>query len=133
MIVICEGRGAVYISGIRLSDMEYISNPLNLTDGEDTEIDFFFLVLAGSGRNILTRISREIGVKLEKSARARGSSISEYSPADILRSAEYKEVISKYFTNEGRDEIRRLICYPCLLYTSPSPRDRQKSRMPSSA
>ena len=25
------------------------------------------------------------------------------------------------------------MCYPCLLYTSPSPRDRQKSRMPSSA
>ena len=24
-------------------------------------------------------------------------------------------------------------CYGCLLYTSPSPRDRQKSRMPSSA
>ena len=28
-----------------------------------------------------------------------------------------------YFTNPS----------PCLLYTSPSPRDRQKSRMPSSA
>ena len=26
-----------------------------------------------------------------------------------------------------------LLCLPCLLYTSPSPRDRQKSRMPSSA
>eukprot|EP01015_Nassula_variabilis_P032349 TRINITY_DN751_c0_g1_i4.p2 TRINITY_DN751_c0_g1~~TRINITY_DN751_c0_g1_i4.p2 ORF type:complete len:132 (+),score=31.43 TRINITY_DN751_c0_g1_i4:124-519(+) len=26
-----------------------------------------------------------------------------------------------------------LIAYSCLLYTSPSPRDRQKSRMPSSA
>ena len=26
-----------------------------------------------------------------------------------------------------------LIIYICLLYTSPSPRDRQKSRMPSSA
>ena len=26
-----------------------------------------------------------------------------------------------------------LITYSCLLYTSPSPRDRQKSRMPSSA
>src|SRR5678809_315841 len=24
-------------------------------------------------------------------------------------------------------------CFSCLLYTSPSPRDRQKSRMPSSA
>ena len=28
--------------------------------------------------------------------------------------------------------IRELMC-TCLLYTSPSPRDRQKSRMPSSA
>ena len=27
----------------------------------------------------------------------------------------------------------RLATLPCLLYTSPSPRDRQKSRMPSSA
>ena len=26
-----------------------------------------------------------------------------------------------------------LVILPCLLYTSPSPRDRQKSRMPSSA
>ena len=25
------------------------------------------------------------------------------------------------------------VLLPCLLYTSPSPRDRQKSRMPSSA
>ena len=29
--------------------------------------------------------------------------------------------------------IRIYLCYFCLLYTSPSPRDRQKSRMPSSA
>ena len=27
----------------------------------------------------------------------------------------------------------KLLVPPCLLYTSPSPRDRQKSRMPSSA
>ena len=32
----------------------------------------------------------------------------------------------------GIDGIR-MDTYPCLLYTSPSPRDRQKSRMPSSA
>ena len=36
------------------------------------------------------------------------------------------------------DMITNLTCpkcesYVCLLYTSPSPRDRQKSRMPSSA
>ena len=31
------------------------------------------------------------------------------------------------------DLIRRNLPWTCLLYTSPSPRDRQKSRMPSSA
>ena len=33
------------------------------------------------------------------------------------------------------EEMRKLeeLTRPCLLYTSPSPRDRQKSRMPSSA
>ena len=30
-------------------------------------------------------------------------------------------------------EVGDIITYTCLLYTSPSPRDRQKSRMPSSA
>ena len=30
-------------------------------------------------------------------------------------------------------EGRKYKAYSCLLYTSPSPRDRQKSRMPSSA
>ena len=32
-----------------------------------------------------------------------------------------------------RRSIERVKAFPCLLYTSPSPRDRQKSRMPSSA
>ena len=36
-----------------------------------------------------------------------------------------------YPGNVLRSYIRRV--YDCLLYTSPSPRDRQKSRMPSSA
>ena len=34
---------------------------------------------------------------------------------------------------ERIDKLRKDLSYPCLLYTSPSPRDRQKSRMPSSA
>ena len=33
--------------------------------------------------------------------------------------------------NISKNEIDTI--YACLLYTSPSPRDRQKSRMPSSA
>ena len=39
-----------------------------------------------------------------------------------------------YFKSESRiDYFRRTSFTTCLLYTSPSPRDRQKSRMPSSA
>ena len=33
----------------------------------------------------------------------------------------------------GQDSVPKYDYNPCLLYTSPSPRDRQKSRMPSSA
>ena len=33
----------------------------------------------------------------------------------------------------GDKDVKNIMAYPCLLYTSPSPRDRQKSRMPSSA
>ena len=35
--------------------------------------------------------------------------------------------------NGGRYTKKEIVNIICLLYTSPSPRDRQKSRMPSSA
>ena len=45
----------------------------------------------------------------------------------------YNTVTSELF--DGKKGIKIIPCYykNCLLYTSPSPRDRQKSRMPSSA
>ena len=45
----------------------------------------------------------------------------------------YEKIAEKY--NTIPEEVRRemQIAIDCLLYTSPSPRDRQKSRMPSSA
>ena len=40
----------------------------------------------------------------------------------------------KYVKSGGKvDAIKSKYSLTCLLYTSPSPRDRQKSRMPSSA
>ena len=36
-------------------------------------------------------------------------------------------------SHQGITPLIRLVSDSCLLYTSPSPRDRQKSRMPSSA
>ena len=48
-----------------------------------------------------------------------------------------QRVYSNYETGKREIPLRHLIVladyYHCLLYTSPSPRDRQKSRMPSSA
>ena len=39
-----------------------------------------------------------------------------------------RSLVKKYL-----NENKFLVTTACLLYTSPSPRDRQKSRMPSSA
>ena len=42
---------------------------------------------------------------------------------------------SRYGNKDGRNkkDLMKVIHYACLLYTSPSPRDRTRSRMPSSA
>ena len=49
-------------------------------------------------------------------------------------STDYDVQVNFCLNYGGRDEILRAAkLYACLLYTSPSPRDRQKSRMPSSA
>ena len=49
---------------------------------------------------------------------------------DPQETREWLDSLESVLTVEGRPRAHYLIC---LLYTSPSPRDRQKSRMPSSA
>ena len=41
-------------------------------------------------------------------------------------------VTSSHFSGKSKIEQHKMV-YNCLLYTSPSPRDRTRSRMPSSA
>ena len=43
------------------------------------------------------------------------------------------EAVGSVLTNKYAEGYPGRRYYGCLLYTSPSPRDRQKSRMPSSA
>ena len=57
-----------------------------------------------------------------------GTSISFGTPV-TFESAETSWLSSAYDANSGKT----VIAYTCLLYTSPSPRDRTRSRMPSSA
>ena len=41
--------------------------------------------------------------------------------------------VQEYDPYRSREHIERTVRYNCLLYTSPSPRDKRQSRMPSSA
>ena len=46
--------------------------------------------------------------------------------ADLTDAKQSEDLFDSIISKEGKIDV-------CLLYTSPSPRDRQKSRMPSSA
>ena len=50
----------------------------------------------------------------------------------LIRALKEEERFSTAHIYQSTLNALRLFCN-CLLYTSPSPRDRQKSRMPSSA
>ena len=54
--------------------------------------------------------------------------VSNVFVADIDEAKNHYDVRSQYTTEMGN-----ALAYTCLLYTSPSPRDRTRSRMPSSA
>ena len=65
--------------------------------------------------------------------------VSKDSSADEIKKA-YRKLALKFHPdkNPGNEQAEKNFkeaaeAYSCLLYTSPSPRDRQKSRMPSSA
>ena len=44
-----------------------------------------------------------------------------------------KEVMKNAYEKRTRREVIYAFAFACLLYTSPSPRDKRQSRMPSSA
>ena len=71
---------------------------------------------------------------------ARGNKITAFGDEDLLEEFDKRmEMLFSHFTaynNLDENMIERILTSDskdCLLYTSPSPRDRQKSRMPSSA
>ena len=73
------------------------------------------------------------GPELRESDAKVGDALAAYLEAEdasattqLLRSAEGID-------DDSLDRLKKNVDSGCLLYTSPSPRDRQKSRMPSSA
>ena len=65
-----------------------------------------------------------------------GADLSKLSVADrrvIGRLVEAAKIVDALFLRQVWSGNEAMLGDLCLLYTSPSPRDRQKSRMPSSA
>ena len=57
-----------------------------------------------------------------------------YDSPVVLDAERLANVITYLYTNPVKDNlVEKVEDYPCLLYTSPSPRDATLSRMPSSA
>ena len=102
--------------------------------------NLYLLVLLIFGNNTFSMIIDNLDDK-----RANWSAISDNVMGGIseVNFYEVEEGEEKFYRLEGTVStannggfIQSVIRYPfnaCLLYTSPSPRDRQKSRMPSSA
>ena len=57
----------------------------------------------------------------------------EANIGEVIVAAEDQEIFNDVKNNGGNAILTSNKHKTCLLYTSPSPRDRQKSRMPSSA
>ena len=103
-------------------------------------LSFIFLLLSlvmTALQEAVESVSRQRGKRLIQGFEELLSDPSRRAAAvDVVRAIyEHPQIHSLYRGDFDQAKARnQLPSYiPCLLYTSPSPRDRQKSRMPSSA
>ena len=76
-------------------------------------------------------LSDDSGLSVEALGGAPGIYSSRYANSDKERIQRLLAELKPFPNRKAKFECA--LCIACLLYTSPSPRDRQKSRMPSSA
>ena len=117
---------------------DIISMPTNMFRGFENAGDqegTMFVVLGGDDPGIITWLPSVLEkAKTTGMALLNDNTLIDLSKNNIPKDKTLLSPISseeiKKFDNYNLSEIEKFIC---LLYTSPSPRDRQKSRMPSSA
>jgi hypothetical protein len=122
-------------------DVYDITNPLKpvLQKGHEMEGDYQSSRKSGEIVYMVTN-SRPYGERVLPMMRDTAVSNREFSMKldDIMIMPKhpcpgYLVISAVNVNNEEKTEVEAITAYGCLLYTSPSPRDRQKSRMPSSA
>ena len=99
-----------------------------MLDKLETELKEIAKKILNPNKSIdLDQISRDILVLYEKIIIYKHSTVKQ---PNILKT---NELIKKEFEASKKTIEKRINLNTCLLYTSPSPRDKRQSRMPSSA
>ena len=107
----------------RVASTSTVSNPKRY--GYDIQLDnLYFRSAIGPGREMTIQSSDVQG---------EGQINVKQNPEDFTSNLGRIYSRNNFSAGQGLDTAHRVNGKPCLLYTSPSPRDRQKSRMPSSA
>ena len=94
--------------------------------------------LSGVVPNVQTSTGATVGnfrwgpVEERKKVSNESELVSTFSSPDSTNTIDFHSA-SMFLKYSNSLEVVRGVTSACLLYTSPSPRDRQKSRMPSSA
>ena len=95
-----------------------------------------YFILAGdfNKRNIKAELREFTDMKLVQTAPTRGRGNLDLIFMNFPKYIKEHGLLHALFNSAGTTSDHQAVhVYACLLYTSPSPRDRQKSRMPSSA
>src|SRR5664280_2089466 len=90
---------------------------------------------AGKANNVILKNKTSANYSITRGRSADLYPVSQFGVIALLRQVNYdaqwyKQLPTGYFHDDGLEAYTANLC---LLYTSPSPRDRTRSRMPSSA
>ena len=120
----CQAQNPKFVQELdKEPELSIPTSPVDKSEVEDEE-DNSILIKLGD----LTIDKLDISLKGQRNSLELATSLRKALERDLV-----KEELSKDFDATTIDVIWRTLLFVCLLYTSPSPRDRQKSRMPSSA
>ena len=94
----------------------------------------FILCISLSAQSLVDSLGQELiitATKVPTPVKQNSKSILVIDSTAIAQSG--VSDLSQLLDRQAGIRVNGALSNPCLLYTSPSPRDRQKSRMPSSA
>ena len=124
------GRHSPSVSGVKEVDVSKLAvSQKGRFDELKTKIEKEFIVLSTDSDSLSNTLSSESIDKLHSMAK----DLLEFGQLAIRLSKSQRYILKIYNPSRKRTDPPRAIDLVCLLYTSPSPRDRTRSRMPSSA